>query len=313
MDSLEARLQFIQVLKTLPKTLNLSKNQYSGTNTVTPTRTANNENLQDPIRFYMQYYTEHYEDFQQCLIDTMSKMDPLDRLYIMIYYSKIIHELYIKSKTVPSNNNNINKDNILYDIIIPNVHIICHLVCPTGDMKAFTNLPYCIEFYHDLDTLFINELNSTEIGNIHNDILKKELNVVQEYLSNLNLDKIGLLQSFQQNGTLTFEQAIDSNSASGDNGYSTAVQIVLNRMEMDRDRHKKLKEQNWQVSRAVTVDNTNQDNASNTRSIITVPINEMLVTTEFDQLWENTMPFNSTDAHFAGDIQKIAIESYGQY
>ena len=302
MDSLEARLQFIQVLKTLTKTLNLSKNQYSGTNTVTPTGTPNNENLQDPVRFYMQYYTEHYEDFQQCLIDTMSKMDPLDRLYIMIYYSKIIHELYIQSKTVSSSGIDTNKNNIFYDIIIPNVHIICQLVCPMGDMKAFTNLPYCIEFYHDLDTLFINELNSAEIGNSHNDILNKELSIVQEYLSNLNLDKMGLLQSFQQNGTLTFEQPSDSSSSSGDNGYSIDVQIVLNRMEMDRDRHKKLKEQNWQVSRNVAVVNSNQDNTPN----------EMLVSTEFDQLWENTLSFNSTDAHFARDIQKIALASYGQ-
>lgn len=307
MDALEARLQFIQVLKSLPKTLNLSKNvtttsshgtpnviQSTG-NSTTSNTSSSNDNPQDPTVFYMKYYLQHFEDFQQCMLDTMSKMDPLDRLYILIYYSKIIHELYMyiiqgqKKESVSDTGTKSTTEITLYDTVIPGLHIVCELACPNGDMKAFTNLPYCINFYEDLKSLF---------QNTNHVAIEKELSLVEQHIIELKQNREELFSSFKQNGILTYEQSSNKNPSTTNNTNPSEVQIVLNRMEMDRDRHKKLKEQNWQINRIQSVAST---------GTIT---NEMLAPTEFEHLWSTTPAFDTRDGYFAKQVQAIATESY---
>ncbi|SMN20491.1 similar to Saccharomyces cerevisiae YML112W CTK3 Gamma subunit of C-terminal domain kinase I (CTDK-I) [Maudiozyma saulgeensis] len=303
MDALEARLQFIQVLKSLPKTLNLSKNITTTSTHGTPntiksvgnSSSSNSDNPQDPTVFYMKHYLQHYEDFQQCMLDTMSKMDPLDRLYILIYYSKIIHELYIHTIHVQNieqaTDTSIKStvETVLYDHVILGLHTVCELACPKGDMKAFTNLPYCINFYDDLKFLFQNASHGT---------IDTELSLVQQHITELKQYREELFASFKQNGILTSEPFDNKNQTTKNNTNSSEVQVVLNRMEMDRDRHKKLKEQNWQINRT--------QNATTTNAIS----NEMLAPIEFEQLWNTTPAFDIRDGHFAKQIQTIANESY---
>lgn len=295
MDALEARLQFIQVLKTLPKTLNVNRSvtatgtspvsSQSSASTVAAASGKNGSTSQEPLQFYLKNYLEHFEDFQQCLMDTMSKMDALDRLHIMIYYSKIIHELYIQSV--------IHKDDItlsetiqkiLFIHVIPSLHRVYELVIPRNEIKGLTNLPYCMEIYKDLQELFQNMNNTVAID---------ELKIVESYINNMVQAREELYRSYSENLMLQSTLAGTTTPISDDKANEhTQIQIALNRMEMDRDRHKRQKEQNWQVFR---------EHGNNS---------DMLNSNEFENLWNHIDAFDSTDLQVTKEIKTIATQSY---
>ncbi|CAL9731082.1 CTD kinase subunit gamma [Monosporozyma unispora] len=312
MDSLEARLRFITVLKTLQKTLNViniseitSNNSNTSTTANIPTNSfvavSNDGSLSsssttpstsstmnstgvftlpqtsdtkyvNPIEFYLKNYKEHYEDFHQCLIDTMKKFNVLDRLPITIYYFKIINMLYYDI------NNEISLK-ILNEFMIPSLIEIATLILPENDVMSLTNLPLSEDLVNNL-------LNSGRISVI----IPTDL---QTQLRNL----IEARKEFKQTILNTYDttQLISHESGSGTIEFPT----ILNRMEMDRDRHKRSKETNWKVKRP-----------SSSSSVNSTTSQLMLNPAEFKTQWNSINALTAEDLQEIKTLNSTAQESY---
>ncbi|KAH3903627.1 Ctk3p SCDLUD_001272 [Saccharomycodes ludwigii] len=124
MNSLEIRMKFIQLMKTLHKCsltsqasnilmLNNYKNSISLitdykkqnknydilTNDLNTNNTSNNINNNDlHLQLYLRYYEENYDDFHQVLMDYLKKINILDRLDVLIFWTQLITQLNLKQR-----------------------------------------------------------------------------------------------------------------------------------------------------------------------------------------------------------------------
>lgn len=179
MDSLEARLQFIQIIKNLQKNLNVSKSDTdvgqassaasSGTNSLATVNSSTNiqvlddtaieaqvsKSMSDPIQFYMKHYTHHFEDFHQCLFDTGLKMNPLHRLNILVFYYQILMTLVAEMKQKKLGRGSL-QGKVVFDHLIPVMPNIFELCLPKGDWHALANLKSCTDIYYNLLRLLRN-------------------------------------------------------------------------------------------------------------------------------------------------------------
>ena len=348
MDSLEARLRFINILKNLQKTLNLidindittnsneppQPPQLSTTNnTTSPTSTNSNSNINgsvpdnstndnnsnninlsinnegstsststtpsssslslqsqtftlshtttdnkntNPIEFYLKNYKDHYEDFHQCLIDTMKKFNVLDRLPITIYYFKLIYLLYYDI-------NNELSHTILTQFMIPSIMDILHLILPENDIISLTNLPLCEDMINKL-------LNSPSIDKVVDNNLKNQLLV---FLQERSSFKQSVLERYNTTQTIMVN-----------NGQTVEIPTILNRMEIDRDRHKRSKESNWKINR-IPISSTGPSSLTGSSIVQTI-----LDPIEFKRQWETTGPLTTTDIQYAKILNDICKESY---
>ena len=342
MDSLDARLKFIQVLKTLYKTLNLSSSSSSqdttrsqtvaadtsspGELTTSATNTnnvsidavgtitpSNQTNPEEPIQFYLANYLHHYEDFQQCIIDTLQKLDPLDRLYIYMYYIRILETLYpivasvketgterererdtletsnvspTSPRTSDSSNTASTTRMIVEEMLLPDLKRVVKLLVLKSEVKSLVNLPFCMEKFRFLRFLYIGD---SERRKQASERVTAEFDAVEEYLKEMEQFRDELFRYYRDNLVLTKDRSKAETTVTKSND-SSAVQVVLNRMEMDRERHKRQKEQKWIVD----------------RSGDTGIFDER----EFDSLWNGLGPFNAIDAESARQLQRVAMESY---
>lgn len=175
MDSFEARLQFIQIIKNLQKSLNVSKNDSdistahvnsvasSATNSLSTSISSTNiqelddstiesqvsKSMSDPIQFYMKHYAHHFEDFHQCLFDTGLKMNPLHRLNIVIFYYQILMTLIAEIKQKKLEKGTL-QGKVVFDHLIPAMPNIFELCLPKEDWKALSNLKSCTDIYYNL-------------------------------------------------------------------------------------------------------------------------------------------------------------------
>lgn len=298
MDSLEARLRFITILKNLQKTLNVininemisnKQNIISSDNSAiqdshdsslstTPTPTSlstfniqtNDNKYENPIEFYLRNYKDHYEDFHQCLLDTLRKFNVLDRLPIVIFYFKLIYILYYDLKETPLT------QSILKDIYIPSILDILNFILPENDIISLTNLDLCSQLVNNLlgspriDIIIPSDLQ-LKIKNIIKSREKLKQNVLQDYKTQQLI-----LPTLTTN---TIEPP-----------------TILNRMEMDRDRHKRSKETNWKVKRLLSSLDKHDDTMLN-------PI-------EFQRQWDTLGPMTETDLQESKTLISIAQESY---
>ena len=144
MDAFEARLQFLQVIKNLHKTLNAAKDNSP--------LSGGNQQQNDPVQFYLKHYEHHYEDFQQCLLDSAQKMDPLDRLNVLIYWSRLVSMLWPRCrKDVDGEQNTAGK--VVYRHLLGQLDQIVRQVLPAEDWKSLTNLHVAIDVF-----VFLNRL-----------------------------------------------------------------------------------------------------------------------------------------------------------
>lgn len=270
MDALEARMQFIHVLKALPKTLDVSRRGPGTSRTPESAAEASGSAGASPTLFYMAHYAEHYEDLQQCMMDTMNKMDVLDRLYMAIYYHRLVEELSAAAAL-----NSATAAKVLSQVLLPALPRVYELACPLEHLQALTNQPELLQLFEELK----RELGdrAAECGTV--------LAEVQLYLDRTQELKQRLMDQFARTGTL-----------GADPTSPLASQIVLNRMEMDRDRHKKQKEQSWHVHRAADP--------------LLPEVNGMLLPREFDALWDATPALTPSDARDAAELHAIAAASY---
>ncbi|EJS42487.1 ctk3p [Saccharomyces arboricola H-6] len=281
MDSLEARLQFIQVLKNLQKTLHKTRDSTTSSSTTTPPSSQPKLN-NDPIQFYLRNYRHHYEDFHQCLFDTTLKMDPLDRLDVVIYYVRIIRNL------CPHSNSNTNVTKVLNDVLLMDVDLVFELCLPCNDWKSLTNLTTCKELFVDLARLIKYD---TAIGPSSTDATSnleattwysvKPERITQDYKQ--SLQRTEKLLKDRDLKKLAFFQLFDSSAPTINPDLQTqptGASILLHRMESDRELHKRSKETSWYVER---------------------PSNDILDESEFQALWAH---FETTDSGFDKDDYK---------
>ncbi|CCC68118.1 hypothetical protein NCAS_0B00340 [Naumovozyma castellii] len=299
MDSLEARLQFIQVLKNLQKSLNtIDNNTTSIENSQSPI--SNSGSITDPVQFYLRNYRHHYEDFHQCLFDTTTKMNSLDRLNVMIYYSKIILAL----KAHPDEFNR----KVLYDTLLPSLCDLIELILPVNDWKAITNLKVCIDIFNSLKEQFIdvgNEMLSESIPDTTDEnvdttswyTIKTPATDYKDSFLNSQLiisDRKTKKELFFKNYLMDGISKVDTNLEKLDNN-NVLTTTILHRMENDRERHKRMKEQRWIIERG---------NQLNKKTILDEQ--------EFKLLWENqdNNTLTTDDIKNVKEMNLIANQGY---
>lgn len=272
MDSFEARLQFTSVIKNLQKTLGVSKRQ---------------EN--DPIQFYLNHYEHHYEDFHQCLFDTASKMDSLDRLNVVIYYSKIVEILHDKPTELNSR--------VLNQLLLPSIDSMLLLVLPSQDWKALTNLNACIDIFQRCNSLMggIVELKKPTMDS-HLPLDKLQWYSPSDHFS------IHYHESFQRAATLLQDRCSKQQHMFQQfklfglcpvqlSQPQPSTQTIIHRMESDREKHKRMKENIWVLPR---------------------PSAHILDEFEFKNLWESSPQEGLTKSDYRNisEMNKTAHSSY---
>ncbi|SJM88438.1 related to CTD kinase subunit gamma [Zygosaccharomyces bailii] len=270
MDSFEARLQFTSVVKNLQKTLGVSK------------RLEN-----DPVQFYLNHYEHHYEDFHQCMFDTAAKMDSLDRLNVVLYYSSIVEVLHARQSELNAR--------VLNQVLLPSLDAMLLLALPSKDWKALTNLSACADVFHRMNSLVggIVTLQKPQLD-MHLPLDKLPWYTPSEHPS------IHYHESFQRAATLLqdrsakqqymFQQFRHQGLCAVD-APQPSPQTVIHRMENDREKHKRLKENIWVLPR---------------------PNANILDPHEFDLLWNATPSEGLTkgDYRHINEMRKIARVSY---
>ncbi|QLQ81807.1 hypothetical protein HG537_0G00610 [Torulaspora globosa] len=286
MDSFEARLQFIQILKNLQKSLTILR---TGTEDDgrSDSPSLNRSQGTDPIQFYLKNYTQHYEDFHQCLFDTMSKMDPLDRLNILLYYTRIMFIL----KNRPTDFN----AQVLNQHLLPSIDRLFLLALPANDWTSLTNLKACIETFEWLNQecgnvveftdKYVQPDNSTPISELkwfepstESTNMTHSFQTVTQLLHDRLTKQHYLIEYYRNNGVCNMPT-------------TTASSTILHRMENDREKHKRLKENNWVLER---------------------PTNKIVDPKEFQSLWENKPNNTMTKQDYMNvkELNRIARQSY---
>ncbi|AET39635.1 Ctk3p Ecym_4606 [Eremothecium cymbalariae DBVPG len=293
MDSLEARLKFIEVIKTLHKTLNVSKDTSPSTAQSSAT---------DPVHFYLMHYEDHYEDFHRCLFETAGSMDSLDRLNVLIYWSRLISSLWPRCLKEMDGQYNV-AGRVVHDYLLKDLNKMVQLVTPENDWKALTNLQIAIDIFLYIKKI-IGEVNDTEVHKLT--CPRSQFKLDENLFSKLKLksfelnwgspadscedaikDTLDLLvdrrtkaiflqECFKQHGVINIPASSSANT-------------ILHRMENDRERHKKSKEHLWFTERDYS----------------------MLEVSEFDILWEqNRKGMTRDDYQDIKQLHRLAQESY---
>ena len=311
MDSFEARLQFIQILKNLQKTLNVTRDTSLTTNiaTATTATTSNGTKLADPLLFYLKWYEQHYEDFYQCMFTTALKMDPLDRLNIIVYYQMIVISLWPLSKS--ENPGNSLPSKVLFENLLPSMDKILELALPANEWKSLVNLRKCIEVFKFINKLCENIIEESAMETITQKLQSSEVDDTN--LDNMTWYTVPIGEPKTHNGETNYKEAFQTslallidrvekqqlfyhcfeNNAKLDlitSPNSTSSQTTLHRMESDRERHKRSKERTWFIDRTC---------------------NTMLDKTEFEKIWlQTTANLSKEDYNNIQELDTIAGQSY---
>ncbi|SCU97271.1 LADA_0H05380g1_1 [Lachancea dasiensis] len=291
MDAFEARLQFLQVIKNLHKTLNASKDNSP--------LSGGNQQQNDPVSFYLKHYEHHFEDFQQCMLDSAAKMDSLDRLNVLVYWSRLISMLWPRCmKGVDGEQNTAGK--VVHNYLLRQLDEIILLVLPDQDWKALTNLKVCSEIVQ-----YLNRLCQVLDSGTAETLLKKPVSQAAEAQtlptlegSWLKIDKghrcdhkqamvhsYRILVDRKQRAAFLQDYYRKNGVCSVTGSFNTS--ILLHRMENDRERHKKSKEHLWVTERDFILD-----------------------AQEFETLWSSCKGMARNDYCDLRELNKIAHSSY---
>lgn len=297
MDSFEARLQFIQVIKNLHKTLNTSKE-------TSPTNVTNQQQT-DPVQFYLKHYEHHYEDFHQCLLDYTAKMDSLDRLNVLIYWSRLVSSLWPRCMRDVNGEENI-AGKVVHNYLLKQLHQILVLMIPENDWKSLVNLSICIDIFLYLNDMcgVYTEQNLKLLTCDREMVISSFDGPLKDALQKKSLDVSWYEPPEAQNYTESFSHALQFLVSrrklalflqeyyrlygSASVSLSTSNSTILHRMENDRERHKKSKEHLWFINRDFILDQQ-----------------------EFDALWAaNRQGMTRDDYNNIKELKEIAQNSY---
>ncbi|CCF55716.1 hypothetical protein KAFR_0A02800 [Kazachstania africana CBS 2517] len=252
MDAIEARLQFIQILKTITKQ---------------PTA----------VDFYFNNYKHHYEDFEQCIIDTMSKTQPvLNRLNILLYYVELIVGVLERLNMNQGNDFNFM---IFIKFQIPNLVKIIRLSIIQEDIFSFVNLQNVVDAFAKIKHALQTHVNASLMEEA---VVKSNFQELETFIQEMCNARDAKFEQYTKNTTIFQEETISQND-------------VLNRMEADRERHKRTKESNWIVERATLPNDSNK--------------NVMLQYSEFDSMWNGTNKIDEVDMSYIRQLNEISTNS----
>ncbi|CDO93471.1 unnamed protein product [Kluyveromyces dobzhanskii CBS 2104] len=350
MDAFEARLRFVDVIKHLHKTLHKKRDTSpsadgdSATGATGAVGSANGSNaasaaaaavaaaaaaaaassssssgaggassssLADPVQFYLKHYEHHYEDFHQCFFLTTTNMDSLDRLNVLIYWSRIVSSLWARCLKNVDGQWNV-QGKVMFEYLLLDLNRMLDLVLPKQDWKSLTNLSVSIEVLRYITSLVKSEepqidecwqLLARSREEIVNQFTEQEWACVngtqfdasalewvqatqQERCDASLLQCVQLLVDRRRKAFLLQEYYRKHNFLALPT--SSLSQTLLHRMENDRERHKKSKEHEWVIDRVTMTD-----------------------TVEFDALWNSyAQGMNRNDYQNIKTIQEIAQQSY---
>jgi len=291
MDPFEARLQFIQYLETLnPSTQAITK---------TVSFALKNKEL--------------HEDFHSCILEVLDKIDLNSRINVLYFIEALVSSITgggVMSKDGGDDGegdgdgegeggdddddekeklpylNNLEKDfAIILGKIIPDTNLI--------NLKSSVDILINIEKFYNINNLKYKE--------IFDNISINKLNNNDEILNSIKnngkfSDSWKFLIKNKQNGLkMRIKQfEMESGEILNDNHNNfnklkpfTKDQI-LNRIESDRERHKRFKEINWIINRS----------------------QGKIDKFEFNKIWENHNELNNDDYQDLKELNKIAKNSY---
>ncbi|BAO38205.1 CTD kinase subunit gamma [Kluyveromyces marxianus] len=318
MDAFEARLQFVQVIKNLHKTLHKKRDTSPSGAALSSSGSSSGSAFTDPVQFYLKHFEHHYEDFQQCFFETALNMDSLDRLNVLIYWSRIISSLWPRCLKNVDGQWNI-QGKVLFEFLLLDLNKMVDIVLPKEDWKSLTNLDVSIEVLQFIISLVKSDSNALNFEPYKEDGLEK-------YQKLLELDRSHIVDQFSESiwnkineKSFEFEWVEHTKQPTCEQSIIQCLQIlvdrrskafilqeayrkhlvlnlpntsqlptVLHRMENDRERHKKSKEHRWFIER-----------------------DDMMDTIEFDTIWNSfSLGMNRNDYQNIKTIQEIAQASY---
>lgn len=311
MDSLEARLQFIQVIKGLHKTLSVNKDLETPGGASNSSKGAAASSV-DPVQFYLRNFEQHHEDFHQCLFDLARKMDSLDTLNVFIYYCIIISTLEKSRKRSP---NNRLLSNVLENIMIPDLDKLLVVCLPAKDWKSLTNLETCTKTLCQLirqinyeDGIKFQEFESSDLLATAPENFQDPAPIIW-YDPNKDEDS-DTLNNLKYNGSIERcyklisdrrvkkARVFDNYAKFGDchidikeSQNAISSQVILQRMENDRESHKRMKENMWVVERS----------------------KNLMDSIEFEKLWHSSgnSRLSRNDVRNIKQLELMATNSYG--
>lgn len=239
-------------------------------------------------------------------------MDSLDRLNVLIFWSRIIAALWPRCLKNTDGQWNI-YGKVVFQYLLMDLNKMLDLVLPVEDWKALTNLPVSIEILQFLLHLvktpevesMLNRTSDLTLLTCPRDELMKSLS--EETLHQIEVKKFEF-RWLEHTPATRYENSLEQClKILVDRREKTVIiqemyrkhlclnlpsssqpPTVLHRMENDRERHKKSKEHNWFIDRE-----------------------HMLDTTEFDNLWKTfATGMNRNDYQNIKNIQEIAHTSY---
>lgn len=188
MDSLDVRLQFINHIKTL-------------------TRVTSSSPVDTALQFYLRHQSHYHEDLLQCLLDTLNKLDILERPPVLQLFTAIMKSLQDRQE--------LQKNSSLASHL-PN---IISLVIPKNNTISLSNLSAC-------ETLLLELTDTCPDPSI----LESCNNIIKDKRS----ERSNIIKQFEENGCLDIDD--------------TPVEMILRRIERDREQHKHGKQLAWHTS-----------------------------------------------------------------
>lgn len=266
MDPFEARLQFIQILEALnPSSVTLSR----------------------AIGFALKNMEMH-EDFHSVILEELDKIDINARMNVMYFIEALVHNICSQNSSRELRQRpylaNIERD---FHIILQKVIPSDNLVNLNGSVNILVEVEKC---YNVDDSELWRSYLSLSLGKTPEIPEEVEKGFPEAWIYLINQKKRGLearlkllhdkptAQEVEENGEKPLNQDLEQLSR----------KQILQRMEADRERHKRHKETNWHVIRPLgKVDRA-----------------------EFEKIWHQYSALDDHDLEEMRDLYQEAAESY---
>ncbi|KAH3682111.1 hypothetical protein WICPIJ_006914 [Wickerhamomyces pijperi] len=277
MDPFEARLQFKQLLTT-----------------INPSHQA----IQKVISYALKNYELH-EDLHSVILERLGQLDMNARMNVLVMIEGLISSVFAQFGNSEEDDLKPYVESFTKDFYIILEKIITreNLINLNSTSHILKNVEQCyrenkVELGGNTGEL-IEKYEAMTIDNLRKEFGSDEIIINKIDLSETVFEKCWLFLTLMKRRSLInrFNQINniqETNPIDSDITIPLKKDQMINRMESDRERHKKLKESNWIVNR------------------ITSQVDEQ----EFSKLWEQFNELNEEDYIEIDELNQIVKESY---
>lgn len=279
MDPFEARLQFKQLLTTL-----------------NPSYQA----IQKVISFALKNHELHV-DLHSVMMDRLEQLDLNSRMNVLFFIEGLISSVFWEFGNKEEDGPKPYVDNLLIDFynVLEKVVVKENLVNLSSAAQILQNVGNCYKRNHfkgfEIPTEPIDKYEALTIDNLRkefssNEIVKKKIEDSTTVFEKcwfllILMKRISLINRFNQINNINEEEDSQINI---DALKPLSKEQINNRMESDRERHKKFKESNWIVSRP----------------------SQNIDEHEFSKIWDQYNELNDVDCRDIDELNQIVKESY---